>query len=324
MTFQGNWVDLVVVGVTAYFIWDGWKRGIFVLLAQLISFVGAVLVAYRLYGRVTLFLMAAFSLSRGLAQAVAFLLIAYGTEEFLVWISSLVIGRIPQKYFPRWWKGIMSVVPSLLSGVVVTALVLSAILAFPIRPRVKQDILASELGSWLTRRAAGWERQVNTVFGEAARETLSFLTTPVESHERVDLGFELKEAEYAVDEVAEQEIFQLVNKERVERGFRALAWSSEALVVARGHSEDMARRGYFSHVSPEGEDVGDRLTRAGITFLVAGENLALAPTSELTHQGLMESPGHRENILAPEFSRIAIGVIDTGVYGKMTTQVFLD
>lgn len=324
MIFQGNWVDLVVVAVLLFFVWDGWRRGIFVLLAQLLAFVGAILLAYRLYFLVTPFLMQAFSLSRGLAQAMAFLLTAYVAEEVLVRGLNELIGRIPQKYFPRWWKGIMSVVPSLLSGVVVTALVLSAILAFPIRPRVKQDILASELGGWLTRRAAGWERQVNAVFGEAARETLSFLTTPVESHERVDLGFELVREEYTVDEAAEQEIFRLVNEERVERGFRALSFSSEALVVARGHSEDMARRGYFSHVSPEGEDVGDRLAKAGITFLVAGENLALAPTSELTHQGLMESPGHRENILAPEFSRVAIGVIDAGVYGKMTTQVFLN
>src|SRR3989344_3954599 len=126
MTLQGNWVDLVVIGVLAFFVWDGWKRGVFVLLAQLASFVGAVMVAYRLYVRVTPFLMTAFSLSRGLAQAVAFLVTAYLAEEILVRIFNTVIDRIPHKYFPKWWRGGMSVPLSVLSGLVIAGLVLSA------------------------------------------------------------------------------------------------------------------------------------------------------------------------------------------------------
>jgi uncharacterized protein YkwD len=212
----------------------------------------------------------------------------------------------------------------MLSGLVMVGLLLSGVTALPVNPHIKQDVSGSPLGGWLLRKASGWEREVNAVFGEAARETLSFLTTPVESHERLDLGFELSEAEYAVDKAAEQEIFRLVNKERVERGLPALRWEAGALIVARGHSEDMTRRGYFSHVSPEGKTVGDRLNEAGIDFSLAGENLALAPTVELVHEGLMESLGHRENILLPDYRRVAIGVIDTGVYGKMVTQVFLD
>lgn len=51
--------------------------------------------------------------------------------------------------------------------------------------------------------------------------------------------------------------------------------------------------------SPEGKDVEDRY-------------------------GLMDSPGHRRNILDPAFAKIGIGVIDGGVYGKMTTQLFTD
>ncbi|HEY8824239.1 MAG TPA: CAP domain-containing protein [Candidatus Limnocylindria bacterium] len=38
---------------------------------------------------------------------------------------------------------------------------------------------------------------------------------------------------------------------------------------------------------------------------------------------MMDSPGHRENILRPEFSRIGIGVITAGIYGRMITQLFL-
>jgi uncharacterized protein YkwD len=66
------------------------------------------------------------------------------------------------------------------------------------------------------------------------------------------------------------------------------------------------------------------MTESGVQYMLAGENLAYAPTVEIAHKGLMNSPGHRENILRPEFGRIGIGVIDGGIYGKMFTQNFGD
>lgn len=94
--------------------------------------------------------------------------------------------------------------------------------------------------------------------------------------------------------------------------------------VARTHARDMWRRGYFSHVSPDGEDPFDRMRQGGVRFRVAGENLALAGTTGLAHRGLMDSPTHRRNILHPAFSRIGIGVVHGAPYGKMHTQLFAD
>jgi len=82
--------------------------------------------------------------------------------------------------------------------------------------------------------------------------------------------------------------------------------------------------GDFGHVSPDGEDVGDRLEKDGIKYAIAGENLALAPTVTTAQNGLMNSEGHRANILEPKFKKVGIGVIDNGVYGKMFVQVFTD
>jgi uncharacterized protein YkwD len=94
--------------------------------------------------------------------------------------------------------------------------------------------------------------------------------------------------------------------------------------VARDYARDMWQRNYFGHVSPEGKSVADRLDEAGITFQVVGENLALAPTLTTAHIGLMNSEGHRANILEPDFKRVGIGVIDNGIYGKLFVQIFTD
>lgn len=66
------------------------------------------------------------------------------------------------------------------------------------------------------------------------------------------------------------------------------------------------------------------MENAGIKFVAAGENLALAPSTELAMEGLMNSPGHRANILSPQFGKIGIGAMQGGIYGLMFTQEFTD
>ena len=80
---------------------------------------------------------------------------------------------------------------------------------------------------------------------------------------------------------------------------------------------------YFGHESPVAGSPFDRLKAAGITYARAGENLAYAQSVAVAHRALMDSPGHRENILRPEFTRIGIGVISAGAYGRMVTQLFI-
>jgi uncharacterized protein YkwD len=59
-----------------------------------------------------------------------------------------------------------------------------------------------------------------------------------------------------------------------------------------------------------------------VRFLIAGENLALAPSVPLAHAGLMNSPGHRANILRRQFGRVGIGIMDGGAHGLIVTQKF--
>jgi uncharacterized protein YkwD len=94
--------------------------------------------------------------------------------------------------------------------------------------------------------------------------------------------------------------------------------------LARLHSRDMPARGYFSHLTPEGRDPFDRMRAAQVRYRTAGENLAFAPTLAIAHQALMNSPGHRANILRPAFGRVGIGILEAGGRGEMVTQDFRD
>lgn len=130
-----------------------------------------------------------------------------------------------------------------------------------------------------------------------------------------------KPGEVHVDEAAETELLRLVNEARASEGLRPVKLDVRMRDIARQHSLDMYVQGYFAHTGLGGSTPSQRAEDANITYVVSGENLAIAPSVALTHDGLMKSPGHRRNILDPDFSRLGIGIY-TGPRGLITSQEF--
>ncbi|WP_078547786.1 CAP domain-containing protein [Litchfieldia alkalitelluris] len=107
----------------------------------------------------------------------------------------------------------------------------------------------------------------------------------------------------------EVQLFDLTNATRVEKGLHPLEWDDQVKVTARNHSIDMAENNYFDHTNLKGESPFDRMLEDGIKYSLAGENLASGQFSSIfAHEGLMNSLGHRENILHPEFELLGVGV----------------
>ncbi|WP_040285546.1 CAP-associated domain-containing protein [Sporosarcina koreensis] len=107
----------------------------------------------------------------------------------------------------------------------------------------------------------------------------------------------------------EQQLFHLTNAARVRHGRSILTWDSAVAATARKHSNDMAEHSYFSHDNQEGQSPFDRIKEDGIRFKRAGENLAYGQSSSIfAHEGLMNSKGHRDNILLKGYSSLGIGV----------------
>jgi uncharacterized protein YkwD len=128
-------------------------------------------------------------------------------------------------------------------------------------------------------------------------------------------------------EDAAREIFELLNEARQRAGLATLSWHDQAAAVARGHSTDMREHEFVAHVSPRTGDVTARVKKAGISTALTLENLARAYTPADVHQGLMNSPGHRANILHRSATHVGIGVVLDGAEGQApalyVTQVFL-
>ena len=104
----------------------------------------------------------------------------------------------------------------------------------------------------------------------------------------------------------------LMNEHRVSAGCGPLAWNVAVGAVAQAHSEDMVARDFFSHTNPDGESPFDRMSRAGISYSLAGENIAWGyPTGEAVLEGWLGSSGHRANIENCSFTEHGVGLEGT-------------
>lgn len=120
-------------------------------------------------------------------------------------------------------------------------------------------------------------------------------------------GFYGKPSE-ALRQSFEKEIFDLANSVRVRLGKTPFKWDEKAALSARKHSEDMALKKYFSHTSLDGKSPFDRMEDAGIKYYMAAENIAMGQSNSIdAHEGWMNSPGHRKNILS-DCEMLGVGV----------------
>lgn len=118
-------------------------------------------------------------------------------------------------------------------------------------------------------------------------------------------------------------VVELTNAERARAGLRALAVDPLLAAAAQAHSTDMVARAFYSHTSPDGSQPWDRAAAAGSRRRTIGENIACGQRSPAeVVEGWMNSPGHRANILKPDFTHIGIGFAGGGQMGTYWTQLF--
>jgi uncharacterized protein YkwD len=132
-----------------------------------------------------------------------------------------------------------------------------------------------------------------------------------------------KDEAFTTPTAAEQAVWKLLNADRARAHLPPLAWDAQLAAVARGHSADMQAHGFFGHVSPTTGAATDRARRAGVDAMLILENVARAFSPGETERGLMNSPGHRANILSKEATRVGVGVVfDPPSHEILVTQLF--
>lgn len=317
-----TWLDGLMLLVFALSVWDGWRRGLLAALAGLVGMLASLALAWAAGPP-----LAEWIAQQGWAWGVwalpAAVLITYLLARMVLgaWFGSALAALSPKTH-GHVGNRLLGLLPGAANGVIQAVLLLLLWQALPLGDALARSTRDSLLARPLQPAAAWLHEQLAAVFEPAWQEAMQRNRVQPGSSESLQLPFSIPDA--PARPALEAQMLVLVNQARREHGLNELRADPEAAEVARAHSRDMLANGYFSHVSPQGQTPFDRLRRAGVRYRAAGENLALAPRVTVAHEGLMNSPGHRANLLNPAFGRVGIGIVDAGRHGLMVTQKFRD
>gem|GEM_PF-223051 len=322
---QVHVLDVVFGLLFVFYAVEGYQEGTLHASVSFLGFLLSFFLGLVFYGVLGRFLFGVFPLSQGFANGMSLFLIVVGSEVLFLSVFKKIITvvfTLQERHWSSFFNNIGGVGFCLASAYILLAFFVNLMIALPVSLVVKNAVSESRLGTVLSIHVYGFEKRLGSIFGEAALNGLAFYTIAPESTETM----QLKQApsKMSVDEKAEQEMVSMINGERSKHGLDPLVVDAVLSGIARNHAEDMFKRGYFSHYTPEGFSPFDRMGIANIRYKHAGENLALAPTVTLAMEGFMQNEKHRATILSSDFVKVGIGVINGGIYGKMFLQEFTD
>lgn len=319
-----NLIDWLLIFVLLLGLWRGWRVGLVAGVLELARLAAGLVIAFFATPWIAAALERHALLREPWASPVAFLAVFVLVQMLL----GGVVRAIQRPFAPhsaapavRALNKTLGLLPGAANGVINAMVVAVLLTALPLTDGITRAAQDSALVARLSVPADWLEQRLGPIFNPAVERTLKALTVQPQSHERVSLPFAVKDAPARPE--LEAAMLALVNAERAKAGgLRPLVADAQTVEVSRAHSRDMFARSYFSHVTPEDRSPTDRLRSAQLGYRAAGENLALARSLDAAHTGLMNSPGHRANILNPAFGRLGIGIVDGGRHGLMVTQTF--
>lgn len=315
-----NYVDLILVLLILFAIYRGWQKGFIIGFLELTLLAASFWAAFSFYLYLATFLNDEFGIEERWLFPLSFFGIFIIKQLLVRLLSYQIVKSIPNKTHQSTLNKSMGLFTGAVYGAIYAILFSVLFLFFPFWEGLTAETKNSTVANTLTKQITVLDENLAPELSEEIKQSISRFNIEPETDETVMLQFKVDKP--VANEKFEDQMLVLVNKDRKRAGLNPLIKDTEIRVVARLHSKDMFQKGYFSHFSLDNKTPFDRMRALNIEYRTAGENLALAQTVEIAHQGLMKSKGHRENILNTKFNRVGIGIMDGGIYGLMVTQNF--
>ncbi len=318
-----NWVDLILIVIIGLGALAGTRRGFLRGAIDLLTILASIFAAAFGYHWLAGVISSHVNVSSLVANVLSFALIAVAVQfvvSFLILtpLSPLIYSA---RLMPvsRQLDTALGIIPGAIKGLVSAMAVVLVLVLLPfghgLDPTISRSALAQHLLSGANQIASDAE-------GRAGVDLSDFMiVTEPSSDEGMRLPFSVSSGLHeSTDD--EAQMLEMVNAARSEHGLSPLKADPQLQSLAVAHSQEMLELGYFAHNSPLSGSPSDRFDAAGVSYSIAGENIAYAPTVDVAQRGLMRSPGHRDNILSDQFARIGIGVVTTPFGTRMITQEF--
>jgi uncharacterized membrane protein required for colicin V production len=305
----------------------GWVRGLIREVLDLVALVLGAAIAFRLAGPVGDFLTDRFGVTSEWARIGAGVVLFSAVGVGLA-LANRTLSRMMSLPGLNLLNRIGGVALAAAWGVMLLAVVLTILRAVPVAD-VSDAIDESRMASVLAGPDSVPVQILTTFGGERVASAVALLENlaggrrlVVEGDDHIALAPNPVEVLSPASASAE-ELYVMLNRDRLAGGADPLPWSSELAAVATAHANEMYREGYLAHSSSTTGKVEDRVRAAGLPFVAAGEAIGLASTTRAVQAALLESDENRATMLNRGFDRVGIGVV-AGPYGLLVVEVFTE
>ena len=315
-----NIIDLCLILILLLNIYSGFQKGFITGTLQLLTMAAGFVSAFYMYPFFASFLHKAIPSLGVWETPLSFIIALLIARVIFSIMANQLLSTVPDPAHTNIANHVFGILPGAINGFIWSLIIVALLLSVPLSDRISGLSKDSKLAGKMYDKVDFLNEKLSPLFYSIVNKPFGRVKIAPGSEESVTLPFKVTDTQTRED--LEAKMLVLVNEERQKAGVKPLKFDAEMLAVARAHSKDMFARGYFAHETPEGLSPFDRMKKAKIRFWAAGENLALGQTLNMCHRGLMNSPGHRKNILNPAYGRVGIGILDGGIYGLMITQDF--
>lgn len=314
-----NLTDYIVVLILILAAIQGWQRGFIHSLAAIIIWALTVIGVLIISDLVAKLSEHFTNSSETWLRPLLFILMLAISSPFAYNLIDTYSARISAELHSGKLNKYAGILPGMVSGLFYAMLISIFLISYPNEissDQVENSIILSQIDQSTEKEQELIGNALNKLgfyFGRS-------LTVYPKEKEIIKLPFKTSSGIERRD--LEAKMLDMINEERKKHGLHKLQTDKELAQAARMHSADMLKRAYFSHYTPEGKNTFNRLQFAGISYNLAGENLALAENTTRAHYELMSSPIHKANILNKTFTHSGVGILDAGRHGLMITQMF--
>ncbi len=315
-----NWVDWVIIAFVFVGLWQGFWQGFVALLFQLVSLILATLVAFWTLPRAGNWMEQQLHVPVSYARPFALFGVFLVASTIFGFIGNILHKLLAPVLRANPLNRLLGAILGAARQLLIAGVVLVLLQTLPLSADLKTAIDNSGLAKPLVRATLRVEQEFEKRVDKEQLDSVAYRIVSEDDKTTTALNYTV--ADPKLDIPSELAMLKLTNETRKKAKVAELTSNSKLQDIARVHARNMLNKGYFSHYEPNGDDVADRAQKAGVTYLVIGENLASAPTVLMAQGGLLASEGHRKNILSTEFNQVGIGVYDAGSHGKMIVEVF--
>jgi uncharacterized protein YkwD len=317
---QVNYIDIIVIMIIILGLSIGYFVSFRTILVFLTKWISSSMGSIFFYQHTKSFLNTYFLIKEDVQNLIAFVI----TFLIIYFSLSLIINWLSNRYKPSQNHLVLNKIGSLCCG---------GIVGFTLSFLVYSIIAASLWKDGAEKTQLSFSKNVFDPIHEytapylpdlffldnSKNETVAGVS---ESSLALNYADEFKSSSFKENIIYEDKLLELVNMERKTRNLKILVKDSSLKVAAKLHCTDLFTRGYFSHNNPEGLTPFNRLEKLNIRYTTAGENLAFSSSVLAAHKALMNSPGHRANILNPKYGKIGISILENVEAQLMVVQEF--